>query len=61
MTCVLVLMGPPVMEAEMKENGQCAYAKLWGRMENDTKEFEAFVRQVREMRMMHTAGQHLLV
>ncbi len=44
------------MGSEMKENGQCAYAKLWGRMEDGAEEFEAFVRQVREMRMMHMAN-----
>ncbi len=56
MACVLAFIGTPDMGSEMKENGQCAYAKLWGRMEDGTEEFEAFVRQVREMRMMHMAN-----
>ncbi len=40
----------------MVEGGQCAYAKLWGRVEGSTEEFEAFVHQVREMRRMHMAN-----
>ncbi len=48
-------MGMPVMESEV-EGGKCAYAKLWGRIEGRTEDFEAFVRQVREMRRMHMAN-----
>ncbi len=48
-------IGMPVMESEVGGR-KCAYAKLWGKIEGRTEDFEAFVCQVREMRWLHMAN-----